>query len=154
MLFIDKATITRAAFRTLRRAAWTFFFERLRPPWRPISRKYALISSLMAGGCGIGASSLITQNSKRAESRLSTPRRELLTRPAARGSSVEAEEAVARYEITFFRRSTRLKLEECGLGVPGGVLRGVALSELVSTELPHKKFWKKTNLKKQSEKIF
>ena len=32
MLFIDKATITRAAFRTLRRAAWTFFFERLRPP--------------------------------------------------------------------------------------------------------------------------
>jgi hypothetical protein len=76
-LFIDKATITRAAFRTLRRAARTFLAERLRPPRRPISRKYALISSLMAGGCGIGVSSLITENCKRAESRLSTPRGEL-----------------------------------------------------------------------------
>jgi hypothetical protein len=31
MLFIDKASMTRAAFRTLRRAARTFLAERLRP---------------------------------------------------------------------------------------------------------------------------
>jgi hypothetical protein len=82
MLFIDKATITRAAFRTLRRAARTFLAERLLPPRRPISRKYALISSLMAGGCGIGVSSLITENCRRAERRLSTPRRKLPTGPS------------------------------------------------------------------------
>jgi hypothetical protein len=82
MLFIDKATITRAAFRTLRRAARTFLAERLLPPRRPISRKYALISSLMPGGCGIGVSSLITGNCTRAESRLSIPRRTLSTGPS------------------------------------------------------------------------
>ena len=58
MLFI-KATITRAAFLTLRRAARIFLSERLRPPRRPISRKSALISSLTAGGCGVEDSSLI-----------------------------------------------------------------------------------------------
>jgi len=120
MVFIDKATITRAAFRTLRRAARTFLAERLRPPRRPISRKYALSSSLMAGRCGTGVSSLITENCKRAESRLSTPRRGLLARPAPRVSSVEAGEAMVRHDKTLIRRSNRLKLEERSLGGPGG----------------------------------
>jgi len=51
-------------------------------PPRPISRKYALSSSLMAEGCGIGVSLLITENCERAESRLSAPRRKLSTGPS------------------------------------------------------------------------